>query len=84
MVRVFVRRARQITDLKDGKLAQAGVEAALVTDELAKRGKAAQRVRAVRERAIEIDVARQQIAMFRGEVRSVEIRQTRRSSAPLR
>jgi hypothetical protein len=42
----------------------------------------AQRRRIVHERAIDVDVARQQVAVFRGEIGRVEIGKARHAGSP--
>jgi hypothetical protein len=59
--------------LQDGHLAQPRVEPALEADERGERTKRARAVRAVHERAHQIDVAGHQVLVFRRQVRFVEI-----------
>src|SRR5262249_42886251 len=73
VVRPLVRLARQISDLQDGKLAQARVESALEADELAETAEGTRGVGAVHQRLEQGDVARKQILMLGGKVALLQV-----------
>jgi hypothetical protein len=74
MMGILVRRPREIADLQDGHLAQARIEPAPVANEVAEPVEGARAVRAVRQQAMEIDVALQEILVLGRKVRAVEVR----------
>jgi hypothetical protein len=73
MMRIFIGRAGQVADLQDSHLAQARIEAALEANEGRERAEGAGTIGAVHERAHQVDVAYQQVLVFRRQIRFVEI-----------
>ena len=75
MMRVFVGRARGVVNLQDRKLAQPRVKLALETDVAAELAEGTRRGRAVDQKLVEVDLARQQVVMLGGDVLEIEVGQ---------
>src|SRR5262249_35784837 len=82
MVRIFVRRARQVADLQDREFAQAAVELAAEADIAAQPMEGAGGGRAVGEDTVQRDVPRQQVLVLRREVSLGQVLETRHRWAP--